>query len=240
MGEFKKSSRNHTTIVKTFFGFLIILVIFYSPLFAQQEIEQKNVLVLASYSPTVPVAALWEKGIRSVFDASIAPPVKINIEHLYHHRIQDQHYRRLLVDLFHYKYSKEKPDLVIALYSAALDFALEVGSDLFQDIPIIFGGIDRQSVENRTLESNIYGIINSLSYKETLDLALALHPTTRHVAIVAGVDFVSRQSLREAEEIYRAYEKRFTFIDLAGLRWQVFRRRLQICHLRASLFSLCS
>jgi hypothetical protein len=96
---------------------------------AQQETEQKNVLVLASYSPTVPVASFWDKGIRSVFDNSSTPPAKIDIEYLYHHRIQDPHYRKLLVDLYHYKYSKEKPDLIIAIYSAALDFALKYGSD---------------------------------------------------------------------------------------------------------------
>ena len=133
-GKFTKSTDNPIPIVLTFFWALIILVIFCSPLLAEQETEQKNVLVLASYSPTVPVADFWDKGIRSILDASSTPPVKIDIEHLYHHRIQDQHYRRLLVDLFHYKYSKEKPDLVIALYSGALDFELEVGSDLFQDI----------------------------------------------------------------------------------------------------------
>ncbi len=217
MDEFNESNYNRLQIVKMFFWFVIVLLIFSSSLCAQQEIEQKNVLVLTSYSPTVPVADLWDKGIRSVFDASSVPPVKTDIEHLYHHRIQDHHYKKLLVDLYHYKYSKEKPDLIIAIYSAALDFAIKSGSDLFQDIPIVFGGIDRQSVENRKLGSNIYGITNSTSYKETLDLALTLHPNTRHVAIVAGVDFVSRQSLREARKIYRTYEKRITFIDLVGL-----------------------
>ena len=218
MGELKKSTCNRFPILRTLFSFLIILVIFYPPLFAQQKIEQKKVLVLASYSPTVPVAPLWYKGIQSVFDNSSDTLSKIDIEHLYHQRIQDHRYRKLLVDLFDYKYSKEKPRLIIALYSAALDFALGYRSDLLQDIPIVFGGVDRQSVENRSLGPNIYGIINSTSYKETLDLALTLHPNTRHVAIVAGVDFVSRQSLREAREIYRAYEKRVTFIDLAGLQ----------------------
>ena len=218
MGELKKSTCNRFPILRTLFSFLIILVIFYPPLFAQQKIEQKKVLVLASYSPTVPVAPLWYKGIQSVFDTSSDILAKIDIEHLYHQRIQDHRYRKLLVDLFDYKYSKEKPRLIIALYSAALDFALGYRSDLLQDIPIVFGAVDRQSVENRSLGPNIYGIINSTSYKETLDLALTLHPNTRHVAIVAGVDFVSRQSLREAREIYRAYEKRVTFIDLAGLQ----------------------
>ena len=98
-GEFTKSTGNYIPIVLTFFWFLIVLVVFYSPLIAQQETEQKNVLVLASYSPTVPVADLWDKGIRSVLDASSTPPVKVDIEHLYHHRIQNHHYRRLLIDL---------------------------------------------------------------------------------------------------------------------------------------------
>ncbi|MBT8332710.1 MAG: PAS domain-containing protein [Deltaproteobacteria bacterium] len=226
LGELKESTGNRFPTVKTFFWFLIVLAIFYSPLFAQQDSEQKKVLLLASYSPTVPVAPLWYKGIRSVFDTSLTPQIKIDIEHLYHHRIQDHHYSRLLVDLYHYKYATEKPDLIIAIYSAALDFALKHGSDLFQDIPIIFGGIDRQSAENRSFGANVYGIINATSYRETLDLALTLHPNTRHVAIVAGVDFVSRQSLREAEEIYRSYEKRFTFIDLAGLSMEETQKKI--------------
>ena len=87
-GEFTKSTGNYIPIGLTIFGFLIVLVGFYSPLFSQQETEQTNVLVLASYSPTVPVAGLWDKGIRSVLDAGSTPPVKIDIEHLYHHRIR--------------------------------------------------------------------------------------------------------------------------------------------------------
>lgn len=126
-------------MIKKIFWLFIALGIFYSPLFAQQKIEQKKVLVLASYSPTVPVAYLWDKGIRSVLDTSSNPPTKIHIEHLYHHRIEDHNYRKLLVDLYQYKYSKEKPDLIITLYSAALDFVLKYRSDLFQDIPIVFG-----------------------------------------------------------------------------------------------------
>lgn len=51
LSEFIKSTFSRIPMVKTLFWLFIVLVIFYSPLFAQQEIYQKKVLVLASYSP---------------------------------------------------------------------------------------------------------------------------------------------------------------------------------------------
>jgi len=50
-GEVKVSIRSRIPMFKALFWLFIVLVIFYSPLFAQQEIYQKKVLILASYSP---------------------------------------------------------------------------------------------------------------------------------------------------------------------------------------------
>jgi DNA-binding CsgD family transcriptional regulator len=55
------------------------------------------------------------------------------------------------------------------------------------------------------------------SFRETLDLALNLHPGTRHVAIVAGADIIGRAWSSAAREAYRPYKNQIEFIDFSGL-----------------------
>ena len=216
-GEFNKPTPSRILPAKTLILVLALLVLFNPALFAQQKTKPKNVLVLATYSPTAPVAHLWDRGIRSVFEAGTADRIKIDVEHLDLIRLQDEHYVRLLLDLYRHKYSKIKPDLIIPIYNGALGFVLRYGSDLFPDIPIVFGGVEKQFVESRTLGPHISGVLNVNSYRETLDLALDLHPGTRHVAIVAGAGIIGRAWGSEARKSYRSYENRIDFIELLGL-----------------------
>ena len=188
-----------------------------SSLFAQQEAKPKNVLVLASYNPSAPVGLMWERGIRSVFKAEPSYGIHLNFEYLELIRFDDDRYVRLLLDLLRHKYSTSKPDLIIPVYSGALGFVLDQGSDLFPDVPVVFGGVERQFAEGRTLGPNITGILSVNSYRETLDLALNLHPGTRHVAIVAGADIIGRESIMAAREAYRPQEKNIEFMDFSGL-----------------------
>ncbi len=141
-------------------------------------------------------------------------------------RLQDDRYVRLLLDLYRHKYSKLKPDLVIPIYNGALGFVLRYGSDLFSDIPIVFGGVEKQFIENRTLGPHISGVLNANSYRETLDLALDLHPGTRQVAIVAGAGIIGRAWGSESRQTYRSYEDRIDFIDLMGLSMAVILKKV--------------
>jgi len=67
--EFKASIRRCSSLAKMLFWVLAVLVLFNTSLSAQPETKPKNIWVLATYSPGSPVAYLWDRGIRSVFEA---------------------------------------------------------------------------------------------------------------------------------------------------------------------------
>ncbi|MBW1896787.1 MAG: hypothetical protein JRI47_06985, partial [Deltaproteobacteria bacterium] len=208
-------------IAKALLFVLLALVLFHSTLFASQKPGPKTVLVLASYNPTSPVGFLWNQGIQSVLNSETSFSVDINIEHLDLTRFSDDRYVQLLLELYAYKYSRTKPDLIIPIYNGALGFLLKHGQDLFPQVPIAFAGVESQFVKGQKLGSNITGLLSVNSYVKTLELALNLQPDTRHVAVVSGAGIIGRRWGQNAWKAFRPYEGRADFVDLRGLPMQV-------------------
>jgi hypothetical protein len=120
----------------------------------------------------------------------------VNIEYLDLMHFDDERYIQILLDIFQYKYSKPKPDLIIPVFNSAVALVLKHGPDLFPGVPIVFGGVESKFVENRSLGPNVTGYLTDNNYTGTLDLALNLHPDTRHVAVVAGAGPIGRGHMK--------------------------------------------
>jgi signal transduction histidine kinase len=90
-----------------------------------------------------------------------------------------------LRDYIRQKYATRRINLVIAVTTPALDFALGYRRDLFPDVPIVFlaGAVPNEMIE-RTL-SGVTGIVSDISFAETLGIALTLQPSVRRVFVVA-------------------------------------------------------
>lgn len=216
LGKIERIPGKHI-LIKALLVLLQTLVLFNPTLFASQEIPPKNVLVLASYKPTSPVAYQWDLGIGSVFQSGPYRGIKMDIEYLDLTRFEDDRYVHMLLDVYRYKYSKLKPDLIITVYNAALDFVLRYGTDLFPGIPVVFADVERRFIESRSLGPHITGVFSGNTYKGTLELALDLHPDTRRVTIVAGAGTIGREWAKTAREVFRGYEDRIEFAYLTGL-----------------------
>ena len=150
----------------------ILVLLYICPVasFAQEK-EKKTVLVLYSFSQSYPAIVQWDRGIRSVFNAQQDIEISINTEHLELSKYNDSTYIEKVVDLFKYKYADEQPDLIITVIEPAFNFILQHRDNLFPEVPIIFGGIEKASVND--LDPNVKGIFQGLDlgYEKTLDLA---------------------------------------------------------------------
>ena len=122
------------------FTILVLLYICPAPSFAQEK-EKKTVLVLYSFSQSYPAIVQWDTSIRSVFNDQQDIEISINTEHLELSKYNDPHYIEKVVDIFHYKYADEQPDLIITVIEPAFNFILNHRNKLFPGVPIIFGGI---------------------------------------------------------------------------------------------------
>src|SRR6516165_5418512 len=68
-------------------------------------------------------------------------------------------YQPFLRDVLQKKYADKKIDLAIAILSPALDFLLNYGSVIFPGAPIVFCGIDKTELSNRSLPPHVRGIL---------------------------------------------------------------------------------
>ena len=95
--------------------------------------------------------------------------------------------------------SEVKPyDGVIVGDDAAFQFALDYREELFQGIPIAFEGVNNinLAVEVSKNEPLISGVVEELSYVNTIELAQGLYPNaTKLVAILD--DSITAESDRE-------------------------------------------
>jgi hypothetical protein len=154
----------------------------------------------------------------------------VNIEYLDLMHFDDERYIQILLDIFQYKYSKPKPDLIIPVFNSAVALVLKHGPDLFPGVPIVFGGVESKFVENRSLGPNVTGYLTDNNYTGTLDLALNLHPDTRHVAVVAGAGPIGRGWSKACREAFKAYEERVDFTYLIGLPLEALLEKLVKSH----------
>ena len=209
---------------------LTVIVLFLIPLNAaahafQQE-GRKKVLVLFAFRPTLAVSIQYDRGIRTVLEASNNPPTVLNIEFMDLTHFNDEAHYRMLREVYRLKYADPQPDLIIAVVETAVDFVLKYREELFPGVPIVFGGIEGAFVENRSLGSNITGLLTGISFQATLDLALDLHPDTRTVVVYAGTSPIAQSIGQSCREAYAPYGNRVQFTYLFGLKMETLLEKM--------------
>ena len=124
------------------------------------------------------------------------------------------------------KYLARKPDVIIAVGPASLTFIAEL-YDKFRGTPIIFcaiwGGIPDQ------LRGGIpfTGVLAQLHPEGTLNAALRLLPSTKHVVVVGGVGKFDEGFEAIAKQSFRNYESKLEFTYLFDLTMPALLERLK-------------
>jgi signal transduction histidine kinase len=90
-----------------------------------------------------------------------------------------------LGDYIRRKYRDRHIDVVIAIADPALQFVLERRDELFPDAAIVYSGLAVPDNVNRSAAGGLTAVLRGIAYAETLKLALALHPSTEQVFVVA-------------------------------------------------------
>jgi signal transduction histidine kinase len=183
-------------------------------------------------SNAAPGNVLVQQAIRSTFAAKSAEQIDVYDEYLELAGHAPNDLLTLQAEFLRRKYAGRKVDLVIAWVSPALDFALEHRQEIFPGVPIVFSTIEQRELKSRKLPPDVIGVPVTLELKGTLDLALHLHPKTRHVFVVAGISKFDRYWEAQAREVFRPYETEREFVFLSGLSLSDMKER--VSHLPGS------
>ena len=89
-------------------------------------------------------------------------------------------------DYLRQKYEGRTIDVVVASADLPLNFLLRYRAELFPNTPIVFLTTTLPVAEILAAGPGITGLIHQSTHRETLAMALKLHPNTKHVFVISG------------------------------------------------------
>ena len=200
---------------------LVLLALAWAPpMVSAQEQARRTVLAIhwgpADYPTAAVVNASIQRGLRS------DPNIQIDyfVEYLESHAFAADAVSLALAGYIRQKYRGRRIDVVIAIADPALRFVLDHRDALFPDVPIVYSGVAVLEDSGGGAARGLTAVLRGVAYAETLDAALALHPSTEQVFVVAGS--ADRQVVNSVKAELRDLSQRIrlTFVDettVAGL-----------------------
>jgi PAS domain S-box-containing protein len=189
--------------------------------------EVRRVLIVNAYSPiTSPGVAVIDQAIVAGLEKA---PYQIE---LYHEELEstlfpDEASQRDFREWFIRRYSDRRPDVIIAVGPDPLKFLLESHEKSFPNVPIIFCGSTEEMLDELKLDSHFTGVWGEATPDETLEAALRLQPSTRHVVVVGGVAAYDRKLESITKASLQKYQSKLELTYLTDLDMPTLLDRLR-------------
>jgi PAS domain S-box-containing protein len=119
-------------------------------------------------------------------------------------------------EIYRRKYAGVKMDVVIANVGPSLRFALKYREKIFPGVPIVFVSVSKRELEGQKIGPGVTGVTNPLGFRETIDLALRLHPDTKTIATIAGLTNWDSYWLQVLHSELVRYQDKVKEVDLVG------------------------
>ena len=156
--------------------------------------EKGRVLFISSYSYSWDTVQMQIEGIKDTLGTGYT----LDYEFMDTKRVNDGASKKMFYESLAYRLSRGEPyDVVIVGDDAALQFALQYREILFQNVPIVFEGINDEELVEKALEDPlITGVVEKLQLEKNIDLALELIPDATKVIAILD-DTVTGQAERK-------------------------------------------
>jgi len=178
-----------------------------------QAIAPKRVVVLYWDNKEFPGNARFEESFKAQLHLARRQDVEYFPEYFEYSRFPNENHTVSFRNYLQEKYADRKVDVVVASADAPLKFLLEYRSSLFSTSPIVFVANDPPPSDTLASGAGATGIHYQNAYRETLELALRLHPGTKHVFVVSG----SLQQDRRFEKITQQELSGFKQVEITYL-----------------------
>lgn len=184
---------------------------------ARPEQTPKQVLVILASDCCMPWYEIVAQSISVTFQNVPSPyQIALHLEYAGLDNNYNDAYLQSLRRLYQSKYSGKKLDLVVAVSNMTVEFLLKYRKELFVNVPMVYIIEPKMAAKVRA-QPNMTGIIGTAKAGDNLELALGLHPGTKHVAVVSGISAHDQFYEATARAAFKKYEDRLDFIYLTGL-----------------------
>jgi len=185
------------------------------PALADEPAHPKNVLVLYSFSERTLFDSFdhLKSAIRSRFNS----PVNFYLHYMETQGVEDP-YEKALSEGLRREFGGVKLDLVIVAAYPALQFAVTYRDQIFPGVPVLFCYVNDSRLEGRQLWPGVTGVTISVGVRDTLELALGLHPGTQNLALVSGASEFDQYWRAVVRNEFRRYAGNVQLIEIVGRR----------------------
>lgn len=145
--------------------------------------EQKNVLVLLSYS----LMNRWNKSILAGIEETFSQAnldIKLAVEFMDTKRFSDKAYLARLSKLYQLKYNQQTFDAVMVSDDNAFQFLMRNRNQLVPDAPIVFCGVNYLEQPEQYSKMAVTGIMESYDILGTIQLGTELFPETKKIYVI--------------------------------------------------------
>jgi PAS domain S-box-containing protein len=197
------------------------------PLGATAQVKEvRRVLLLYSMGPSSPTIALIDKQIRAQLEES---PYQIEFytEYMDTNLFPDEASQLEIRKWYVHKYRDRRPDVIVALATAPIQFMIDSHATFFPDTPIVFCCAREDQVNTPQIDSQFTGVWTRLEPAKTLEAALRLEPATEHVVVVGGATESDRELVSFIRRSLHSYEGKLDFAYLTDVAMPVLLERLQ-------------
>lgn len=203
----------NSSVILSLSLFTVLMAITSLPSSAQDS-PRKQLLVLHSYHKGYKWTDDITEGIESTLRTG-DKNFKIHYEYMDTKRVSDETYYKHLYDIYKYKFSRVKFDVIVSSDNDAFDFLVKYRDDLFPGTPVVFCGVNYFN-ESMLNEKKLFtGVNEETDPGATIDLALRLHPDTRQIVVINDTTTTGLAMHKRLMELLPRYQKRvrFTFLD---------------------------
>ena len=200
-------------------------IVSFHPIAGAQKKEVRRVLILNEGGLQYPSIAFINQAIRESLQGS-KYRVEMYSEYMETNLFPDEADQKLFREFYVRKYQNHRPDVIITVGSSPLRFMKEEFHKHFTDIPVVFceaNGLE----DDFKHEPGFTGVTMGIEAATTLNAALQLLPSTRHVFVVSGgISPFDRQEVQKVKEQLEDYSSRLDITYVTGLAMPVLLKRL--------------
>ncbi|HKQ79534.1 MAG TPA: ABC transporter substrate binding protein [Blastocatellia bacterium] len=191
-------------------AWLVCVILALAPLVAgaAEPTAPKGVLVLYWYGKDDPANIIVDQRIQAVLRSAPPGSIEYYAEYLETDRFPGERQALLMRNYLSEKYANQKVDVIIALSSTSLGFLLKYRNDLFPNTPIIFHTSSRTPPGEKADMTGLTGVIVDKIYRNTLDLALKLHPATEEAIVITKPQENNKKLVTEIKQELAEFESR--------------------------------
>ncbi|RKZ91748.1 MAG: hypothetical protein DRQ43_09785, partial [Gammaproteobacteria bacterium] len=159
----------------------------------ENKAPAKRVLAIFVFKQGMPWTFHLEQSLRTALAEKSDFAIELDVEYADQSRFPEEAYRAKIADLYRYKYSKQKIDLVLVMGEESVNLILQYGEELFADIPIVLVSTDQKNLSPGLLKNNMISMVCGFDFAKTGSLIQDILPKTKNVFVISGTSPIDRK-----------------------------------------------